>query len=101
MGKKLKRALSTMRFAGEGWSAEREENVLGAAGDVGTIVARAVMGRRCLDFTSGVSLVVVCIEWPARSSEGHLTLRNPATGEMGRRRCVYDVMTHNIKMYPA
>lgn len=99
MGKKLRKPLSTMRY-GESWSAEREEAVQTAQGDVGSIIHRAVFGRSFMDFASGVSLRVVGIEWPARSSEGFLTLAS-ASGERSRRRCVYDAISHNIRMYPA
>jgi len=101
MANKLKRPLSTMRFSGETWSPAREESVLSAAGDIGTIVARAVMGRKFLDIASGVTLLVVGMEWPALSCEGHLLLENPVTKERARKRCVYDSLSHNIRMYPA
>lgn len=101
MPKKLKRPLSTMRFNNETWSAEREESAFDAAGDIGTIVSRAVMGRRFVDIASGVTLLVVGIQWPALSSEGHLVLENPVTRERSRKRCVYDGLTHKIKMFPA
>ena len=101
MPKKLKRPLSTMQFNHEPWSAAREEGAFSAAGDIGTIVSRAVMGRNFLDAQSGVSLLVVGMEWPALSCEGQLFLENPATKERARKRCVYDTLTHHIKMFPA
>lgn len=101
MSKKLKRPLSSMNFGHEKWSAAREEGAYDAAGDIGTIVSRAVMGRKFLDVVSGVALLVVGMEWPALSSEGHLLLENPLTKERARKRCVYDGMTHHIKMFPA
>jgi hypothetical protein len=100
MAKRLKKSLSGMRFTGEPWSAAREEENRNAGGDVGRIVRRAVMGRSFMDFASGALLRVVGIEWPAFSAEGHLTLINPKNGEKARRRCVYDALTHKIKMYP-
>jgi hypothetical protein len=90
-----------MSFARETWSAAREESAASAAGDIGTIVARALMGRKFLDISSGVTLYVVGMEWPALSVEGHLLLENLQTRERARKRCVYDVLTHHIRMYPA